>query len=743
MARGLLAAVTATVVAATASASPELRASGPWFLDPDDRVVILRGVGVAGNAKVPPFVGIASPDELDGIAGRGLNAIRLVFTWEAYEPAPGQYDAAYLDALAIVAAEAWARGLYVILDVHQDGFSRFSIGGCGDGFPAWALPSWQTPDPPDNGEGCADWATRMPLDLAMHEAFEHFYADTEGVRTRYLQMLANLAARFVSNPGVVGYDLLNEPWGWEAGEIAPLYEDAAVAVRAVDPTAILFVSPHVATDPGLQTTLPRPTFGNFAYAPHFYDPSVHQLHIWLGNPLDFPFWLMASKASEWNVPLFLGEFGAAAGTVNGLDYVDALYEQLDARILSGAQWNYTPGWTPAAKDGWNDEDLSIVDDAGSSRANFRMRPYPQKVAGTPVDLSVRVDGNALENFVELEWLHDPAKEPPRSSSRRTRSSGPFRSRSSPRARASPAPTTRPRAGSTARRTPPVPSACGSPRAAAVSSGSRPERCSGCEPAGNREHPKRRDGMSTNGERELRDRSEDRRDLTRRDFLKGAAGSSAAFYAGVSGLGLAGTLAGTSGCVGLTDNQRKTLRSVWDAIVPGLWEGVVQDELSPGVTAPGPNNNGVQQWIEAVADTLPPPLDFLTTTFQRTWSDDLNIWSDAFHGWPGDGAPKFWELPLGPSVLELGRQHKLILMQALFGTLIDVKYQAGIILAKVAFYCDFFFEYKGWPARVGRSYIGFPLPPGTTPYTDFSYQQVLGDPDPRMVVVGPNALLALP
>ena len=53
------------------------------------------------------------------------------------------------------------------------------------------------------------------------------------------------AETFADNPAVVGYDLLNEPFGNEVTEIAPLYADVAVLIRKHDPAAILFIEPQV------------------------------------------------------------------------------------------------------------------------------------------------------------------------------------------------------------------------------------------------------------------------------------------------------------------------------------------------------------------------------------------------------------------------------------------------------------------------------------------------------------------
>ena len=312
-------------VAAARSASPAparhaadsavLRVVGRHFVGPDGRVVLLRGVNLGGDGKLPPFPTPDDPVLLDRLTELGFNAIRLPFIWEAYEPEPGRYDEAYLTRLVAVAATAWARGIYVIIDIHQDGFARTLCYGCGAGFPLWAVSPRATPHPPDNGCGCKGWPLLELTDPGVYRSFADFYADAHGVRARYLAMLGRVAGAFAAVPGVVGYDPLNEPWGDERREIAPLYRDAAAALRARHPTAILFLEGRGPTATGFRTRLPRPGLDNIAFAPHYYKPLAIVREDGGGRTavIDRAFGRMEAKAAEWGVPLLVGEFGIPGG----------------------------------------------------------------------------------------------------------------------------------------------------------------------------------------------------------------------------------------------------------------------------------------------------------------------------------------------------------------------------------------------------------------------------------------------
>ena len=138
-----------------------LRAEGSHFKDPAGRVVLLRGVNATGDAKVPPFRPLATPGLLAPLPGWGLNTVRLLFNWEAFEPTRCHYDDSYLAYYEQVVSEARALGLYVIVDFHQDAYSRFSLGGCGEGFPSWAVVSSVALQTPKNDASCSGWGASI------------------------------------------------------------------------------------------------------------------------------------------------------------------------------------------------------------------------------------------------------------------------------------------------------------------------------------------------------------------------------------------------------------------------------------------------------------------------------------------------------------------------------------------------------------------------------------------------------
>jgi endoglycosylceramidase len=398
-----------------AQASGLIHTDGRYFKDQQGRIVLLRGVNISNSSKVPPFNALTDLKQLQWVHDLGFNNVRLLFIWEAYEADRGVFNQAYLDNLGAFVKEAARLGISVVVDFHTDAFSRFAIGGCGSGFPKWTIPPDVTPLQPENNMKCDTWSMAATYDSLIkkngfRETLDAFYSDKFGARSEYLKTFSQIAKYFSQFPTVLGYDVINEPWGDERGQLAPLIEDVAKVIRAQDPNAILFIEPLVYVAVGLSdTTLSRPSFDNFAYAAHNYDViDLGDLGYFDGAIfLDHGFANLQAVSSRWNVPVYIGEFGGMPHGLQMEDLINHYYRLYDRNFISAAQWDFDPQWNPVSKDGWNLEDMTVVDPSGQPRDNFKIRPFAMAVSGTPIDMSVNLSHDVSERELSFSWMHDP------------------------------------------------------------------------------------------------------------------------------------------------------------------------------------------------------------------------------------------------------------------------------------------------------------------------------------------------
>jgi hypothetical protein len=134
--------------------SANLSSCGRFFCDPHGRALLLRGINCSGMSKLPskeecsgehvsasftgrPFSQSDARQHFERLAAWGFSLVRLVVTWEAVQPDDhGRFDENYLSYLRGIAAAARDCGLLVLLDFHQDCWSRHSGGS---GAPAWTF----------------------------------------------------------------------------------------------------------------------------------------------------------------------------------------------------------------------------------------------------------------------------------------------------------------------------------------------------------------------------------------------------------------------------------------------------------------------------------------------------------------------------------------------------------------------------------------------------------------------------
>lgn len=137
------------------------------FVDTEGRTIQLKGINLDGGSKFPrepcfpshrpvkskdslffdgdnvSFVGRPFPvdqaaDHFKRIKALGYNVVRYIITWEAIEhEGPGIYDDEFISyTVEILKIIQKIGGLYIIIDPHQDVWSRYTGG---DGAPMWTL----------------------------------------------------------------------------------------------------------------------------------------------------------------------------------------------------------------------------------------------------------------------------------------------------------------------------------------------------------------------------------------------------------------------------------------------------------------------------------------------------------------------------------------------------------------------------------------------------------------------------
>lgn len=381
--------------------SPAIRAEGVFFEDALGRATLVRGVNAGGRAKFPPFFPFpfaesgyegqedAAPfdDEMaqyiDKIEEWGLTAVRLPFSWEAVEPVRGEYDAVFTDRLVRFAQAFSDRDIRVILDFHQDVFSRSF---CGDGFPLWAQSDPERPIPPI--EECDSWFMQyMNGDNDVGIEFARFWENEDGLQDALMEMWRHVIQATAHVDGVVGAELINEPWEgpidqavWAKDYLKPLLErfyDLVQEERAE--LVVFFGSAGTDTATG-NTAVHKPERDGVAFAPHFYDPTVYVFGtsrgIWNPPKILGRFW---DTALEWNVPVLVGETGCRTAVVGCDRYTRAVFETLDSFPMHATHWEYS-----ATIDDWNDEGFGVVEFGGVERpaADELVRVYPLALAGT-------------------------------------------------------------------------------------------------------------------------------------------------------------------------------------------------------------------------------------------------------------------------------------------------------------------------------------------------------------------------
>jgi endoglycosylceramidase len=325
------------------------RGAQPAIVDARGRQVILRGVNLNSlgdyyqdDRRYPPVVAVTSRD-WDEMARHGFNVVRLLVSWSKLEPSPGQIDERYVRQIHRAVDAARERGIYTVMDMHQDAWGKYIASPPGVVCPAgrrpaigWdGAPKWATLT--DGANTCT--AGSREDSEAVLTAWDSFYANRDGIMDHLVAVWGKIAREFRADPSVAGYDLLNEPnHGHHADQVraalGTYYRKAIDAIRAAEtgPAAFHHIVFFETTVFGVPVA---PTFTadqNIVFAPHHYGESIGNI------PIDGLFAYYKNVAKDFGTALWIGEYGWFSDSPANAEKLSRYAAIEDSLITAGDTW---------------------------------------------------------------------------------------------------------------------------------------------------------------------------------------------------------------------------------------------------------------------------------------------------------------------------------------------------------------------------------------------------------------------
>lgn len=361
------------------------------------RQLILHGLNTSSSAKGDPQrLPWISEENVDKEAFHyGFNFVRFLIFWDAIEPQFNVFNEDYLNKLEERVNWYTSRGMYVMLDMHQD---IYSIVFGGDGAPEWAV---HTDGNEVNLDNSGPWWMKN-IDPAVIAAFLNFwrYSAYKDLQDHYILCWKKIAARFKDNPNVIGYDMMNEPYGgdlvstisgqFEKTHLTNFYNRLIPAIRSVDNEKYIFFEPKsVGVTFGWSAGLPkindcRKGNAKLVYAPHLYPFGLHEQQDYsLLDEANIALWRneRTKDLQLQGTSMLVGEFGVSPDSQGFDQYLTDALTMMDDFKSHWSYWsNDRGGWSPLNADGTETPIMPHL-----------VRPYPRAVAGKIIAYHFDVD----------------------------------------------------------------------------------------------------------------------------------------------------------------------------------------------------------------------------------------------------------------------------------------------------------------------------------------------------------------
>ncbi|NRB46599.1 MAG: carbohydrate-binding protein [Saprospiraceae bacterium] len=296
----------------TISAQGFLTTNGKHIVNESGDTIILKGMGLGGwmlqegymlqtasfanpqhqiREKIEELIGKEDTHEfyeawlanhvrkidIDSLKSWGFNSVRLPMHYNLFtlpiedEPVPGQHTWLEKGFTLTDSLISWCRQneMYIVLDLHA------APGGQG------------------NDQGISDRDEDKPS-----------LWDSEANQDKTVALWQRIATRYVDEPWIAGYDLINETnWAMEGNlPLRNLYQEITDSIRTVDTKHMLFIEGNwFAND---FTGLTPPWDDNMVYSPHKY---------WSFNDQASIQWVLDLR-EQYDIPIYFGETGENSNT---------------------------------------------------------------------------------------------------------------------------------------------------------------------------------------------------------------------------------------------------------------------------------------------------------------------------------------------------------------------------------------------------------------------------------------------
>jgi len=402
------------------------------FKDHMGREVFFRGWNVSGAVKLisTDFKAFKNLDDAKKSLKllkekTGANIIRYTIAWEGAHKNVDTIDQKYLEETTEQIKVAIKNKIYILLDYHQDLFSRHLFHEdskhTGNGAPKFIIEG--STYPKESCFLCFSWSINNVLNKTVTLAYRNFWnnilIDTKKgkreIQGEFLFQLEKVLSHLKRHLTIsefhyiLGLDPFNEPTDgglegltdveWNQQKIYPFYQKVRTVMNGSGwKEKILFAEPNVVWNTSAPFTsannpiYPGLHIENMSFNAHFYDAIRMSLGLfevqngaYIAN-MDH----VRNYAKKIKAPPFLSEFGMwidKKRVKNQVRIVNATYQGMEASkeldsnylefktpYISGTQWHWgyyhnnhrepLRGETLTEKDAWNDENFSIITNFG-------------------------------------------------------------------------------------------------------------------------------------------------------------------------------------------------------------------------------------------------------------------------------------------------------------------------------------------------------------------------------------------